>query len=182
MRNIIIISFLILSITNKAQEYSLRTYSDVSSNSYLKDTNNELNSYEGVWKGNWDGKTIQIVFKKITYNYNENLEYYKDYLIGKFKVTDSNGSILFDNTNLSDNEAKIKGGKFRKDDGKYSLIYLDFDLCGLNGNIKLNFADANKNSLQWNFSPMTDIISLDCPYLNTTFPEPLPKNIILTKQ
>ena len=49
-------------------------------------------------------------------------------MIGKFRVLDSNGNSLFDNTNLSDDSPKICGGKFRKVDDKYSLVYIDADL------------------------------------------------------
>ncbi|WP_419868943.1 DUF6705 family protein [Chryseobacterium sp. CT-SW4] len=181
-----ILALLLINIFTviNAQTYPLRTYSDVPSNSYIMDSNNELNSYEGAWKGSWNGKSIIITFKKIKkyWTYNEDNPYYKDILIGKFKVIDSNGSVLFDNTNISDNDSKINGGNFRTKDNKYSFWYNDEDLCGLNGYITINFTDNNKNKIQWNFSDMTDIILPDCPYKNGPFPEPLPKNIILTKQ
>ncbi len=38
----------------------------------------------------------------ITNKYDNNFKYYKDYLVAKFKVQDSHGKSLFDNTNLSD--------------------------------------------------------------------------------
>ena len=107
-----------------------------------------------------------------------------DVLIGKFKVTDSNGFILFDNTSISDNDAKIVGGKiFSPSSTKYSLHYLDTEICGMNGLIMINFTDATKTKLNWKFSDMTDVITSDCIFYNANpFPEPLPKSIILTKQ
>ncbi|WP_123852271.1 DUF6705 family protein [Chryseobacterium shandongense] len=178
----LIIALFISMISCKAQTYPLRTFTELPENAYLKDTNNELQYYVGTWKGTWNNKTIYITFKKITNQYNPNLKYYKDFLIGKFKIVNSNGQILFDNTSTSDNDAKITGGKFRKVDDKYSLGYIDSDVC-MDGYIMINFTDSAKSQLQWYYSDWTDIITPDCPYYNANpFPEPLPKNIILTKE
>lgn len=184
MKNIFLVTALfILATSCKAQIYPLRTFTEIPTNGYLKDTNNELPEYVGTWKGEWNNKTIFITLKKITNQYNENLKYYKDYLIGKFKVVNSSGQILFDNTTIPDNDAKIWGGKFSKNDNKYSFTYIDEDICGMTGTIKINFTDSSKTQLNWQFSDMTDIITSACPYYNTNpFPEPLPKNIILIKQ
>ncbi|AYN01922.1 hypothetical protein EAG08_17940 [Chryseobacterium sp. 3008163] len=93
----------------------LRTYTDIPEDQcyYMKDTDNELPDYVGIWSGAWNNKTIYITFKKIN-TYNTFRKYNKDILIGKFKVVDSNGSILFDNTMISDDQAKIWGGKICK--------------------------------------------------------------------
>ncbi|WP_419868944.1 DUF6705 family protein [Chryseobacterium sp. CT-SW4] len=174
----------IITIIN-AQTYPLRTYGiDFPKDSYVKDTNNELVNYEGAWKGQWNNKNFEINFIKIKkcINHIETRPYYKDIIIGKFKVTDQNNSVLFDNTSLLNDNAKIEGGGFKKTDGKYSLTYSDPDICYMWGIITINFTDSNKNKLHWNFSDMTDMLTPDCPYLNTIFPEPLPKDIVLTKQ
>ena len=183
MKTLFLFILFCATVSCTAQTYPLRTFIDIPENAYEKDTNNELPSYEGTWKGTWNNKTIFITFKKVTNKYNENLKYYKDYLIGKFKVVDNNGSVLFDNTNLTDENAKIWGGKFRKIDDKYSLIYTDPDLCYTSGNIRINFTDATKTKLNWNLYLGSNMLTSDCPYYNANpFPEPLPKEIILIKQ
>ena len=137
--------------------------------------------YEGTWKGTWDNKNIYITLKKIKYYHSQ---YYSDILIGKFKVLDTNGSILFDNTNLNDNNTKIKGMTFFNKNGeKYRLDFLDNDICGLNGFIEINFTDSTKTKLAWKFNEGSNLITKDCPYYNSAvFPQPLPVSIILTKQ
>ncbi|WP_335621882.1 DUF6705 family protein [Chryseobacterium camelliae] len=182
MKNVLLFILFTVTISCTAQTYPLRTFTDIPENAYLKDTNNELPAYEGTWKGTWDNKTIFIYFKKINKKYNENLKYYKDLLIARFKVLDSNGNILFDNTNLTDDKAKIWGGKFKKVDDKYSLIYIDPDLCSTSGSIYINFTDSTKTKLDWKYFYTNEIITSDCPYYNTGIPQPLPKEIILTKQ
>lgn len=185
MKNIFYLLLIIISsITYKAQTYPLRTYIQLPSGAYLKDTNNELPTYEGTWKGAWDGKFIYLNIKKLNYNYNTTLKIYADILIAKFKVTDTNGNILFDNTYLDDNSAKITGGKFfKKSTQKYSMGYVDNDICGLNGFIEISFTDATKSKLAWKFNEGSNLITKDCPYYDSPeFPQPLPVSIILTKQ
>ncbi|MDQ0593813.1 hypothetical protein QFZ37_002182 [Chryseobacterium ginsenosidimutans] len=65
MKNIFLLLIIIASIGCKAQTYPLRTFTEIPENSYLKDTNNELPSYEGIWKGVWNNKTIYVTLKKI---------------------------------------------------------------------------------------------------------------------
>ena len=184
MKNIFsLFAIFIAIISCSAQTYPLRTYTELPPGSYLKDTNNELSEYEGIWKGVWNGRVIYLQIKKLNYNYNTTLKYYSDILIAKFKVTDSNGNILFDNTSLDDSLAKITGGKFKKSNQKYSLGYVDNDICGLNGFIEIKFTDFTKTQLNWRFNEGSNIITSDCPYYNSPeFPQPLPKEIILTKQ
>ncbi len=78
------------------QIYPLRTYTEVPANAYIKDIDNELVPYEGLWKGTWNGKAISVNFKRVKnyYTHLENRPYYNDVLIGKFKVQDSNGNSL----------------------------------------------------------------------------------------
>lgn len=165
----------------------LRTWTEIPEEQcyYLKDTNNELQDYVGTWTGTWNNKTIFLQIVKITDSYNSTFKYYKDFLIAKFKVLDSSGNILFDNTNLPNHQAKITGGKFRKTDDKYSLIYIDPDLCDTSGSIRINFTDLTKTQLQWWYGQNVNWIDTDCffyGYPENKIPEPLPKNIILTKQ
>ena len=81
MKNIITILLLLITFSCKSQIYPLRTYTDVPDNSYLKDTNNELNDYIGTWKATWNNKTIFIYISKEINKYK--LYTYMDYLIIK---------------------------------------------------------------------------------------------------
>jgi len=185
MKITFLLIFATISLSCNAQIYPLRTFTEVPENSYLKDTNNEFQYYEGTWKGNWNNKYIYIYINKIDYYYIDIFKTYRDILIARFKVTDLNGNILFDNTNLPNDQAKIKGGKFRKTDDKYSLIYVDGDLCNRAGVIYINFTDPTKTKLQWSYSQSENFIEPDCFYYSYApqdYPQPLPNNIILTKQ
>jgi len=185
MKNTFFLLLIIFStLLCKAQTYPLRTYGiSIPTNAYLKDTNNELPSYEGTWKGVWDGKIIYLNIKRLNYNYNTTLKFYADVLIAKFKVTDASNNILFDNLNIDDSLAKITGFRFRKSNGKYLMGYVDNDICGLNGFIEINFTDNSKTKLAWKFNEGSNLITKDCPYYNSPeFPQPLPRELVLIKQ
>ncbi|WP_306619695.1 DUF6705 family protein [Chryseobacterium ginsenosidimutans] len=185
MKYIFFIILLSIAISCNAQTYPLRTFTEVPDNSYLKDTNNELPSYEGTWKGQWNGKIIYVMFKKVTYTYKASLNQYRDFLIGRFKVTDLNSSVLFDNTSLPDDQVKIKGLKFGKYDDKYGFTYIDRDLCSRSGEILINFTDTTKTQLQWKYMQSENWINKDCFYHDwapADVPQPLPENIVLIKQ
>ncbi len=184
MKNLFLIILLAFTLSCKAQQiYSLRpTEISLPENSYQKDIDNELPDYTGTWKGTWNNKTIFITFKKLANKYDEELKYYRDYLIGKFKVLDNNGNVLFDNSTLSDNNAKIHGVNFRRYGDRYSLYYNDSDLCNTSGSISVKFTDSTKTMLDWKYYYRNEIVTVDCPYYNTGIPQPLPKDIILIKQ
>jgi hypothetical protein len=195
MKNIILLLVLMISCKSFPQsncsQYTilpLRTYTDIPEDQcyYLKDTNNELQAFVGTWKGTWNGKTIFITFKKITNKYNDTLKYNTDIIIGKFKTIDSNGNILFDNSTLSDDQSKIRGGNYQNVTNKYLMSYRDKDICRMNGTIYLTFANIAKTQLNFSFQQYNQVLTSDCYFHGwpeADRPEPLPKsNIILTKQ
>jgi len=166
----------------------LRTFTDIPENEcyYRKDTQNELNDYEGTWKGTWNNKTIYITLKKVINIYDDSLGFNLDNLVGKFKILDSNGNVLFNNTNLTDSNAKIFGIGFHHITDKYNMSYTDNDLCGIGGIVKISFANAAKTQLNIDFQQRNQVLTSDCYFHGwpeADRPEPLPKsNIILTKQ
>lgn len=186
MKNIFLFILFSVIISCKAQTYPLRTYSEVPSDAYIKDLNNELIPYEGTWKGTWNGKTFFIYLQrvKVHFTHLENKPYYNDILKGKFKVLDSNGNVLFDNSASLDENAKINGSRFFSiPNNRYMLNYIDKDLCNTTGKIFINFTNSSQTQLNWIFNNGSNMITSDCPYYNTTpFPQALPEEIILTKQ
>lgn len=171
-----------ISLSCKSQTYPLRNFLELPENSYEKDTNNEFINYEGTW----NNKVIYVSLKKIINKYDDSFKYYRDLLIARFKVTNLNNTlVLFDNTNLSDNDLKIEGSGFRKKDDKYSMIYIDSDLCMRSGTIVINFTDSTKTQLQWKYMQDENWIDSSCFYhswVQADRPQPLPFDIVLTKQ
>jgi len=186
MKKIFILITVHLILFSCAQIYPLNTNTSVPTNAYIQDLNNELIPYEGTWKGTWNNKTLIVTFKRIKklLDHRENNPYYKDVIVGKFKVLDSSGNILYDNTNLADSNTKIEGSRFFTIPNKrYVLLYLDHDICDISGDIFVSFTDSSNTTLDWKLMDTTDIITSSCQYYNSNpFPRPLPDNITLTKQ
>lgn len=187
MKNILLIfATILITVTLNAQTYPLRTYGiKYPPNSYVQDVNNELLPFVGNWTGTWKNRTLYLNFKKIKYytSYLEDRAYYIDIIIGKFKVIDnSSGKILFDNTSLPDNEAQIEGIKFKQNTNRYTLGYNDPSVC-LSAFLYIRLTDSSNTKLEFQLSEIPGVIDKNCPYYNAPeMPEPLPSNIILTKQ
>ncbi|ANF51849.1 hypothetical protein A0O34_15610 [Chryseobacterium glaciei] len=155
-------------------------------NAYIKDIDNQLPAFEGKWEGISNNKTFTIVFKKVKYydTLAQKNPYYKDMLWGKFQVKDLNGKTLFDNLSLEDNYSKIQGMRIHPS-GKYELIYIDPDLCNKVGLIMIGFTDSSKKELKFKYKDYPQSLDSSCFYYGKPIdqqPDPLPKEIILTKQ
>ncbi|MCW3160360.1 DUF6705 family protein [Chryseobacterium oryctis] len=189
MKKISILIFAISLLYCKAQEQTLpltTMNNELPLNAYIKDTENQLPAFEGTWKGKVNDKTFTIVLKKAKYydTLSQSNPFYKDLLWGKFQVKDSNDKILFDNLSLQDNYSKIQGRRIYPS-GKYELIYLDPDLCNKVGLIMIGFTDDSKKELKFRYKDYPQNLDSSCFYYGKPAeqqPEPLPKEIILTKQ
>lgn len=111
----LIIASVVISTFYKGQEYPLNTgVYDIPNNAYLKDTNNELDKYVGVWKGEWNGKTLYLDLRKIkTYSKGNLHSYYKDEILGERKIIGANGTVEVDRISNFDTESPEFSGIFR---------------------------------------------------------------------
>lgn len=128
---LILIIFLFPMISCKSQIISLeqaviyeqQTGSIPQSTTYIKDVNNSLNKYIGIWKGDLNGKTYEFNFIK-----KENVGGFDvnwDFLVGRLKVSDSNGNITYDTSNEQDDlKTKFKGINFQSDLKAYKMYFV----------------------------------------------------------
>ncbi|MGO4707587.1 DUF6705 family protein [Chryseobacterium sp. 2TAF14] len=113
MKNIFLLSILIFfSVQCKAQNNIIaltncnKKYDHSTGDYYLKDTTNEMNKYEGVWKwSSGNREFILTLIKQVKHHYREtgNDNYYEDRLVGYYTYKE-NGTIIADtssDTNLS---------------------------------------------------------------------------------
>ena len=94
-----IIVFLFGSVSCHAQEVILplnTSYMDLPNNAYVKDLENELDQYVGVYKAQFQGKETTLYFEKEVRKQASALKgyYYTDQLNVKFVVKDSTGKVL----------------------------------------------------------------------------------------
>ena len=89
------ISILLLVLSCKAQSpiVPLDTYiNEIADNSYVKDTDNELNKFVGTWTFNNGTTSFTITLQKQEQKFND--DYYEDYLIGEYAYSNNGLNII----------------------------------------------------------------------------------------
>jgi len=190
---LIIITFFVISC--KAQVVSLETMAQCQQENppfpcpdnftYVKDINNSLNKYAGIWKGLHDGKIYEIkLIKKENVDVDGIVK--DDRLIGRLRITTIGNSpiTIFDNFNeLDDSMTNFGGLGFQKDLNYYKLAFLGSftDVCLNSGTIYINVKPNQPNQMELFYLLDTDFYTKECPpTFQTTIPEK--QNIYLTKQ
>ncbi|WP_404986861.1 DUF6705 family protein [Chryseobacterium sp. M5] len=182
-----IIIIALFNISCMAQTVSLETMAQCSNNpetcpnaTYVKDVNNLLNKYVGTWIGTLNGKNYEFNFAKKE-NTGEVIKW--DFLVGRLKITNSNGIIEFDNFNKTDAELEKRfgGHNFQSDLKVYIMQFFGGKLnCIDYGYSYLRIKPETPNSMSILFLPSNDIVTEDCSNFLTTLPSE--KLIYLTRQ
>jgi hypothetical protein len=189
MKNKTIYILLLLGfISYKAQTYPLDTSpGNIPNNAYIKDTNNELDKYVGLWKGTWNGKTLLLQLKKVKYHYNESQPYFIDKILGERKVISSDGTIEIDRIANFDNTSPEFRGMYKslRNQGKQSIDFSPKNMCQKTGTLDIVSFTPNQMTLHFEYEPSS--IDPNCQhnaYVDQygDFPINFPKDIILTKQ
>jgi hypothetical protein len=190
MKNLIIFFLLFFTMKSYAQEYPLGTSpSDIPAYSYIKDTNNEYNKYVGLWKGNWNGKTIYLELKKVKHFNNGIAPYYKDRILGERKIIASNGTVEIDrisNFNYQHPEIFGMGIPTGYNGGNYpSLMFSPDNMCNMFA--RLVVTNITPTQITLHLMGMMGHKKADCihdAYLQQyeEYPINFPKDIVLTKQ
>ena len=192
MKNIIIIvCFLTYNFaSSQTAIYPLNTNAgDIPDNAYLKDLNNELDKYVGLWKGNWNGKTVYLELRKIKEYYDGNHPFYVDRILGERKIINSNGNIEIDRiTNFAPDGfgAEFSGiGQSLKNGNWKRLYFSPKDMC--NKRATLDITSFTGNSMTLHFEYLPSIFDPNCIHNSYVdqygdFPMNFPKDITLTKQ
>ncbi|MBP1166673.1 MULTISPECIES: hypothetical protein [unclassified Chryseobacterium] len=181
----ILFSFFISLLSCKAQILPLNTsITDIPLNSHVKDTNNELTPYIGIYRTNFQGNEITLYITKEESKLMDygNQKFYRDALVIKYIVKNSTGTILQDtkNNNIPNIELYSIGTKSYQNSVIMSYSGTN---CGV-GWGKIILKKINSTQLSWEYRP-NDIILDDskCPPgtdINIYLPET--KGLIFTKQ
>jgi hypothetical protein len=180
-----LLTVILLSFSCKAQQiYPLNTdFRTIQNNVYLKDINNELLPYIGIWKAAENNNEIIINVEKVDYHFIKlgNQTYYQDVLFIRYSIKNSQGAIIKSTMNLPITAAKITSDMMFPNQ-LLSFTYLGGD-CGFGwGDISLKLVDAIH--VKWNYRP-DDIIltNLNCPNgADTTIYLSQTKDLVFTKQ
>ncbi|WP_123906574.1 DUF6705 family protein [Chryseobacterium sp. MYb7] len=190
MKQLLLILFsTIITVFCKAQIFPLNTSpSDIPNNAYIKDTNNELDKYVGLWKGTWNGKTLYLELKKIKYYYNDNQPYYIDKIFGERKIIATDGTTVeIDRiTNFDTQNPEFRGiHKSLHHAGKQTISFYPKNMCRKTALLEITSFVGNQMTLHFEYEP--SFVDPSCQhnaYIDQygDFPINFPKDIILTKQ
>jgi len=177
----------LITVSSKAQTVSLETAAqcviepNCPNYNYAKDLNNSLEKYVGTWKGNYNGKTYELQFQKDIF---EDVGIKRDELIGRIKIKDSAGNVIYDTFNEPDNtKTNFIGLNFQSDLKAYRVYFSGNTPKGcINyGTVYLKIKPETPNQMSIFYWSEDDIVEGVCPASFTkTFPEK--KTINLTKQ
>ncbi|WP_312901418.1 DUF6705 family protein [Chryseobacterium taichungense] len=186
MKNIFLLSVLLLSFSCKAQQtYPLSTdYDTVPNYSYFKDTNNELLQFIGTWKATFDNKEITIIVEKIDHHLIEyvNHKFYQDTLFIRYIIKNSQGTIIRSTMNLPITQSGIESIGTFPNQNLVAFTYDGGDCQYGWGDIDLKLMDATH--IKWNYQPEGVILTnKNCPNgADTTIYLPKTPDLIFTKQ
>lgn len=191
MKNILLILISIFGISCKAQIYPLNTSpSDIPNNAYIKDTNNELDKYVGLWKGIWNGKSLFLELKKVKTSSSipgDTHPYFKDRILGERKVIAFNGTIEIDRiSNFGIEGTEFSGiGTSLKNTNWKQILFFPKNMCNKSATLDITSFTGNQMTLHFEYLP--SIIDENCQhnaYVDQygDFPINFPKDITLTKQ
>lgn len=180
----LVASFFISIISYKAQILPLNTgLLNIPQNAHVKDLNNELTPYIGVYKANFQDNEITLFITKEEdklLNYG-NQKFYRDALVVKYIVKNSTGTILQDTKNNNNSKIYIYSSKI-KSQNSVRFIYSGTNCRVGWGDIYLK--KLNATQISWEYRP--DDIILDSkrcsPGTDINIYLPETKDLIFTKQ
>ncbi len=184
MKKIIILFSILFFTPVFTQEYPLDYAEDVPDGAYYKDMNGELNKYIGLWKGNWDGKTVYLEFKKMKVH---NKNYYMDEILGERKIINSNGVVEIDRITNFDNDSAEFWGIYNslKYNGKKKFLFFPKNMCRKRASLHIINLTSTQMTLHFEYEP--SYYDPNCQHnayvqQHDDFPINFPKDIVLTKQ
>lgn len=157
--------------------------SNIPQNATVKDLNNELNSFVGIYKTNFQGNEITLYITKEENRLIKRIDkqFYRDALVIKYLVKSSTNVLLQDTQNNNIPNIYIYSTKMKSQDSVI-LIYSGTN-CGVGWGV-IYLKKLNANQISWEYR--SDDIILDdskCPPgTDTNIYLPETKDLIFTKQ
>ncbi|HCD9236057.1 TPA: hypothetical protein NEG48_003077 [Elizabethkingia anophelis] len=153
---------------------------------YLKDIDNTLPLFSGIWEASFEGKQIILniseKFEKYPVKLLDN-SYYSDMLFIRYAIKDSNGNQIATTMDKPAINANITSTFTSADRKRVGLIY-DGEACGIgNGLISLTILD--QTHINWEYRPLGGIIDPNnCSDYSPGTKSYIPKtlNLTFTKQ
>jgi hypothetical protein len=184
MKNIFLLTVILLSFSCKAQQnYPLDTdYETVPNYSYLKDTNNELSPFVGIWKANFNNQEIILKIDKVEnylIDYISN-KFYQDTLFMRYSIKTAQGTIIKSTINLNIQDSDIKSITTFPLEKVITFSYNGGGCLVGGGRINIKYLDPSH--IKWSYYP-DSIVTVNCPPgTDTTIYLPETADLVFTKQ
>lgn len=155
---------------------------DIPANAYVKDTNNELPLYTGTYKSIYQGNeiTLYITFVANKFRKSSNKSFYRDALVIKYVVKNSNGQILQDTQNLNVPDIELYSTGTWPSKNIVEFFYTGTHCLVGWGGVELK--KISPTQISWSYI-QEESVRKDCPPgTDTTVYLPAVDNLIFTKQ
>lgn len=186
MKYLIICLGICVAFSCKAQQvYPLNAdYEEVPQNSYLKDLNNELTPYVGVYKANFNGNetTLYITKQEQKLEKTGQKNYYMDALVIKYIIKNSTGLILQDTKNNNYPNIELYSISTSSTQNTVNFFYSGTNCSVGWGRIILKKINAIQISWEYRPDDVTTTAAKCPPNLDTTIYLPETRDLIFTKQ
>ncbi len=148
---------------------------------YVKDVNNELNQFVGVWKGDFNSKNYEFnLIKYIAHKFKATDDISFDLLMCIVTVKDNTtNNVIYTNINKPIGLKGFTGANFQGNTNIYTLNFSG-NCYNEHGTVFIYLKPDGKMSLSFSIAP--DIQSNDCPNGFTPVLPVSPNHVILTKQ
>jgi hypothetical protein len=169
MKNTIFKTFFLTSLISAFvscnAQLPLNTLMDnISANAHVKDLNNELNPYVGIYKANYQGREITLYITKVEDRLEQrsNKNFYRDALVIKYIVKNSSGVTLQDTQNNNTPNIELFSTRIRSYDNSV-IFYYSGTNCGVGwGDVFLK--KINTTQISWLYKPdHLTILPGQCP-------------------
>ncbi|SKB59472.1 hypothetical protein SAMN05660477_00100 [Soonwooa buanensis] len=180
----VLFSLFIASVSCTAQTLPLNTYlDDIPNNAYVKDLDNELKAYTGVYEASFENKKITLYLTKQENKIEKSINktYFMDALVVKYVVKNASDSVLQDTKNITSNNNQLYSIATRAAQNEVTLLYSGTN-CSVGWGVVI-LKKLNANQLSWEYRP-NDIILDDAtcpPGIDLTIYLPETKDLIFTK-
>ncbi len=109
---------------------------------YVKDVNNKLDKFVGIWNGTFEGIDYKVKIDKYT-KQNEDSNIRHDKLIMRYEMS-TGSSIILSTIQLPNSNVLVNKGYYLNNDTSYMFIYLgEQRRCGQKGYIFVSLSNTN---------------------------------------
>lgn len=152
---------------------------------YVKDINNRLPTFVGIWKGVTDGKSVELHLNKFLHLPQSADGFKLDQMSGRLLIKDvTSNQILYNTLNIAnDEQTSFEGYYFINTSYVATFRNINENYCRDLGEVYLEVLNSDPNKMKLVFFRSQEIIVTGggCPNFSTYVPI-LPKSIMLMRQ